>query len=279
MKEIFDNLSDSASIRITKTYSTSFSAAVKLLDRSIRQDIYNIYGFVRIADEIVDSFSGTPQEEILSRFEDELWFGIKNKISTDTTINAFQRTVHKHSIPRSLIKSFLKSMRADLTKLTYSSEEEIKEYIYGSADVVGLMCLMVFVKGDKDAFDALKTSATRLGSAFQKVNFLRDLKQDAEDLNRNYFPNIDLRNFEEQDKKRIVLEVEKDFVIAKEGIERLPKSSRLGVYVAYNYYLRLLHKLNKTPAKNIKETRIRVSNLSKGLILAKSYIFYKFNNL
>jgi phytoene/squalene synthetase len=279
MKYLFDELSESASIRITQKYSTSFSTAVKLLDSSIRQDIYNIYGFVRVADEIVDSFVGFSQKELLDRFEDELWFGLKNQISTDTTINAFQTTVLKYAIPHSLIISFLKSMRADLTKSIYTNEEDINNYIYGSADVVGLMCLMVFVNGNEKEFNSLKSSAVKLGSAFQKVNFLRDLKQDVEELNRTYFPNIDPDNFRESDKRKIIQEIEEDFALAKEGIKLLPSSAKFGVYVAFKYYSKLLDKLKKTTSKDIKQKRIRVSKLNKIYILVKSYIRFKLNIL
>ena len=195
MKELFDKISDESATLITKKYSTSFSIAVRLLAPSIRQAIYNIYGFVRVADEIVDSFEGYPKEELLDRFEDEYQYAKKYGISSNPVINAFQNTVNKYSIDKELIQAFLKSMRADLTKQVYENQKEIDEYIYGSADVVGLMCLKVFVNGNQEEFDELKESAMRLGSAFQKVNFLRDIKEDYDELSRTYFPNVDPENF------------------------------------------------------------------------------------
>ena len=194
MKELFDSISNESATLITKKYSTSFSIAVRLLAPDIRQAIYNIYGFVRVADEIVDSFEGYPKEELLNRFEGEYQYAIETGISTNPVINAFQKTVKEYNIEAKLVESFLKSMRADLNKQVYENQEEIDEYIYGSADVVGLMCLKVFVNGDTKEYDRLKDAAISLGSAFQKVNFLRDLKQDYAHLNRTYFPNINPEN-------------------------------------------------------------------------------------
>jgi 15-cis-phytoene synthase len=277
MKHLFDNISNQTSVLITKRYSTSFSIAVRLLDPSIRQDIYNIYGFVRVADEIVDSFNDHPQVDLLNRFEDEYYYSIDHGISTNPVINAFQNTVIKYKIDRSLVDAFLKSMRADLSKQVYQSKKEIDEYIYGSADVVGLMCLYVFVKGNTKQYEHLKSAAIKLGSAFQKVNFLRDIKQDYEDLNRSYFPNIDPKTLSETDKKNIIEEITHDFNIAKEGIKKLPIEARLGVYVAFKYYKRLLKKIENTPALTLKEERIRVSNTSKISLLFQSYVTYKVN--
>ena len=277
MKLLFDEISQVAATQITKKYSTSFSMAVGLLDNSIRQDIYNIYGFVRVADEIVDSFIEHPQEELLNRFEEEFWYAIKHGVSTNLIINAFQNTVRKYNIPHTLICDFLSSMRADLTKKVYSNQDEIDKYIYGSADVVGLMCLKVFVKGDSEQYNKLKSPAVKLGSAFQKVNFLRDLKQDSEELNRTYFPNIDPNNFTEIDKNQIISEIEEDFRLAKQGIYQLPQEAKFGVYVAYKYYSKLLNKMVKTPAILIKENRIRVSNSKKIILLIQSYMKYIFN--
>ena len=191
MKQLYDEISNQTANLITKKYSTSFSMAVRLLDRSIRQDVYNIYGFVRVADEIVDSFNGYPQEDVFDRFEEEFWISLKIGISANPVINAFQNTIVKYDISISLVKAFLKSMRADISKKIYENKEEIDEYIYGSADVVGLMCLKIFVKGDQSRYSELEASAIKLGSAFQKVNFLRDLRQDYEELDRTYFPNVD----------------------------------------------------------------------------------------
>jgi len=272
MKKIFDQFSNESATLITKKYSTSFSMAVNLLDSSIRQDIYNIYGFVRLADEIVDSFKGFPQDDLLTRFEVEYEFTALHGISTNPIINAFQHTVEKYKIDENLIKAFLKSMRADLTKKVYLNVEELNEYIYGSADVVGLMCLKVFVKGDQIKYNRLKESAIKLGSAFQKVNFLRDLKEDHENLNRIYFPDLDPNNFNDLDKNKIVYNIKEDFQIAYEGINKLPKEARLGVQVAYIYYSRLLDKILQTPAASLKEKRISVSKPSKMILLIKAYM-------
>lgn len=277
MKALFDKISYESATQITKTYSTSFSIAVKLLKPSIRQPIYNIYGFVRIADEIVDSFEEYAQEELLNRFEEEYRYARRKGISSNPVIHAFQKTVEDYDIDEELVEAFLKSMRADLTKSVYENQEEMQEYIYGSADVVGLMCLKVFVNGDRDQYDQLKEPAMKLGSAFQKVNFLRDLKQDYDNLSRTYFPNIDPNNFSQEDKNRIVAEIKEEFKMAYEGIKQLPKSSRFGVYVAYKYYTQLLKKVDNTPAKVLKEKRIRVSTPSKTYLLFQSYMNYKLN--
>ena len=274
MKKLFDDISNESATLITKKYSTSFSVAVALLAPSIRQAIYNIYGFVRVADEIVDSFEGYPQEDILNRFEEEYSYALKLGISTNPIINAFQKTVIEYSIDDSLVRAFLRSMRADLSKQIYASKEEMEDYIYGSADVVGLMCLKVFVNGDTKEYDRLKDAAMSLGSAFQKVNFLRDLKQDYTHLNRTYFPNIDPENLTTEDKNKIVQEIKEDFNAAYIGIKELPKEARFGVYVAYKYYLQLLKKVDKTPAEVLMDKRIRVSNSLKTYLLFQSYISY-----
>ena len=277
MKELFDKISNESATLITKKYSTSFSIAVRLLAPSIRQAIYNIYGFVRVADEIVDSFEGYPKEELLNRFEKEYSNAMQFGISTNPVINAFQKTVKEYNIEDKLVQAFLKSMRADLTKQIYQNQKEIDDYIYGSADVVGLMCLKVFVKGNQAEYNRLKEPAMKLGSAFQKVNFLRDFKQDYDDLSRTYFPNIDPDNFTTIDKNKIVLGIKQDFKIAYQGIKELPKEARFGVYVAYKYYVQLLKKVDKTPARALKERRIRVSNSSKTYLLFQSYLKYQLN--
>ena len=274
MKKLFDDISNESATLITKKYSTSFSIAVGLLAPSIRQAIYNIYGFVRVADEIVDSFEGYPQEDILNRFEEEYSYALKLGISTNPIINAFQKTVIEYSIDDSLVRTFLRSMRADLSKQIYANKEEMEDYIYGSADVVGLMCLKVFVNGDTKEYDRLKDAAMSLGSAFQKVNFLRDLKQDYDHLNRTYFPNIDPENITTEDKNKIVHDIKEDFNAAYIGIKELPKEARFGVYVAYKYYSQLLKKVDKTPAKVLIDKRIRVSNSLKIYLLFQSYISY-----
>jgi len=277
MKALFDKVSNATAVLITKNYSTSFSIAVRLLAPSIRQAIYNVYGFVRVADEIVDSFDGYQQELLLNRFEEEYYFAEKNGISSNPVINAFQRTVAQYDIDKKLITAFLKSMRADLTKQVYTTNDEVKEYIYGSADVVGLMCLKIFVQGDQEKYLELLKPAMKLGSAFQKVNFLRDFKADYEELSRTYFPNVDPHELTSEDKKRIILDIEKEFKAAAKGIKVLPKEAKLGVYVAYVYYLSLLKKIDNTPAKMLLGSRIRVSNSLKTYLLCKSFLKYQFN--
>ena len=277
MKQLYDSISSESSKIITKKYSTSFSIAVNLLSSNIREAIYNIYGFVRVADEIVDSFEEYPKEELLDRFEEEYRYSLKVGISTNPVINAFQGTVSKYNIDHALVDSFLKSMRTDLEKQNYDNQEEIDNYIYGSADAVGLMCLKVFVQGDYEKYNNLKEPAMKLGSAFQKVNFLRDLNEDFENLNRSYFPNINPNNFTEADKSRVLLEINNDFEEAYKGIVKLPKEAKLAVYVAYKYYFNLLHKIERTPSKTLKEKRIRVSNPKKMALLVESYFNFKLN--
>ncbi len=279
MKALFDTVSYACSVNVTKAYSTSFSSAVKMLAPSIRQDIYNIYGFVRFADEIVDSFHDYNKAELFDKFEIELDHAIKNKISLNPILNSFQHTVNRHNIKRELIDAFMKSMKLDLEKQEYKTTEEYHEYIYGSADVVGLMCLMVFVNGDEKKYNDLKESAMKLGSAFQKVNFLRDLKADFEGLNRTYFPNTDLTKLTESSKKEIIEDIENDFKLAYEGILRLPIEAKFGVYTAYRYYKRLLTRLKATPSTEIKNTRIRVPNYQKMELLARCYVKYRLNLL
>ncbi|MDA7810231.1 phytoene/squalene synthase family protein [Flavobacteriaceae bacterium] len=279
MKKLFDNVSEVCSKVVTESYSTSFSLATKMLSPSIRQDIYNIYGFVRFADEIVDSFHDYNKEELLNNFEKELTYALTNKISLNPILNSFQKTVNKYNIDTNLINAFLKSMRWDLDKNIYLNKSEFNEYIYGSADVVGLMCLKVFVVGNEKMYEDLKVPAMALGSAFQKVNFLRDLKADHEGLNRSYFPDLNIENFDEISKKKILIDIENDFSEALKGIFNLPKSARFGVYTAYKYYLKLLKKLKKTPPIKIKSTRIRVPNYQKMNVLARSYVRYRLNIL
>ena len=279
MKKLFDSVSEDCSRSVTQSYSTSFSMATKMLDASIRNHIYNIYGFVRFADEIVDSFHEYPKEELLNRFEDDLYFSLKNKISLNPILNSFQKTVNVFSIDKTLIAAFLKSMRWDLEKKVYKTEKDYKDYIYGSADVVGLMCLKVFVKGDNTKYKELKPSAMALGSAFQKVNFLRDLKNDYHELDRTYFPNVNFNNFDEDSKQSIIDDIEKDFEFALKGIFKLPDEARFGVYTAYKYYNKLLMKLKRTPSDSIQNKRIRVPNYQKITVFARSYLKYRLNLL
>ena len=279
MKSIFDNVSFDCSVKVTKAYSTSFSSAVKMLAPSIRQDIYNIYGFVRFADEIVDTFHDYDKEALFSQFENELSLALSQKISLNPILNSFQHTVNKYNIPMELIDAFMHSMKLDLHKSVYTTEEEYNQYIYGSADVVGLMCLKVFVNGNDEKYEELKYSAMRLGSAFQKVNFLRDLKADYEDLSRTYFPNTDLSRLDEASKQQIINEIQADFDAGFEGIQKLPLEAKFGVYTAYIYYKKLLSKLKKTPSLEIKNTRIRVPDYEKVGLLAKCYLNYRLNIL
>lgn len=275
MKRIFDLVSYKCSETVTKNYSTSFSLATKMLHSSIRSDIYNIYGFVRFADEIVDTFHDYDKPYLFNKFETDLNEALSQKISLNPILNAFQHSFHKYEIPYELVAAFMKSMRMDLHKTVYKTDEEYKEYIYGSADVVGLMCLKVFVKGNNEAYTNLKQSAMALGSAFQKVNFLRDLKDDFEGLNRTYFPNTNLKALDEASKRRIVDEIKADFALGYSGIQNLPHTAKFGVYTAYKYYFKLLQKLHKTPPLEIQNTRIRVNNYQKFGLLAKSYVNYK----
>jgi len=277
MKSIFDLISFESSKIVTKSYSTSFSSAVKMLSPTIRQDIYNIYGFVRLADEIVDTFHDYNKKELFDLFEQDLIRALDHKISLNPILNAFQNTVHQYQIPYELINAFMKSMRLDLEKKVYHSRQEYEQYIYGSADVVGLMCLKVFVNGNDAQYENLKHSAMRLGSALQKVNYLRDLKADYDDLERTYFPDTDLNHLDEDSKKQIIQEIEADFEAGYEGIRNLPIEAKFGVYTAYVYYKKLLSKLKKTPSVAIKTTRIRVPDYQKAGLLAKCYFNYRLN--
>ena len=275
MKTLFDDISQSCSKNVTRTYSTSFSLATKMLAPCIRQDVYNIYGFVRLADEIVDSFHDYNKAQLFKRFENNLAQALSEKISLNPILNAFQHTVHKYSIDQELIDAFMNSMRLDLTKSEYTTREEYQAYIYGSADVVGLMCLKVFVKGDQTQFDVLKEPAMALGSAFQKVNFLRDLKADFKELNRTYFPNTNLSALDESAKQDIIEDIETDFKKGYAGIGALPPEAKFGVFMAYRYFRRLLKKLNNTPALDIVNTRVRVPNYEKFGLLTRSYVKYQ----
>ena len=279
MKELFDKISEECSKNVTKSYSTSFSLATKMLSSNIRQDIYNIYGFVRFADEIVDTFHSYNKKELFKRFVDDLNHSLKQKISLNPILNSFQKTVHKYNIDRDLINSFLKSMEQDLKKKKYESLQEYKEYIYGSADVVGLMCLKVFVSGRNDDYIKLKPYAMSLGSAFQKVNFLRDINDDYKKLNRVYFPGVDYGTFNDDVKNNIMIDIEKDFAKALKGIYMLPNNSKFGVYAAYKYYKRLLRKLERASYLQIKSERVRVPNYQKVDVLARSYVRYRLNIL
>ncbi len=275
MKSLFDAVSFKCSKLVTKSYSTSFSLAVKMLSPSIRDAIYSIYGFVRFADEIVDSFHDYEKEYLIDDFEKEYYKAMELGISLNPILNSFQHTVKEYNITDDLIQAFLKSMKMDLIKSNYQTQTEYIDYIYGSADVVGLMCLKVFVSGKEHKYEQLKNEAMRLGSAFQKVNFLRDLKDDNTILNRTYFPGVNLNNFNEDSKTQIIKEIEEDFRVAYQGIVKLPIEAKFGVYTAYVYYRKLLKKLKNTPYYEIGNSRIRVSNYTKAGLLAQSFVTYK----
>ena len=277
MKQIFDDVSFQCSKNVTRSYSTSFSLAVNMLSPKIQGAIHGIYGFVRLADEIVDSFHDYDKEVLFQKLEVDLELAIENQISLNPILNSFQEVVLKYNIDRELISAFMDSMRADLHKNEYETMEEYNQYIYGSADVVGLMCLKVFVGGDQKEYEKLKHSAMKLGSAFQKVNFLRDLKDDMEILDRTYFPHLNNVAFNIDTKQMIIAEIQEDFEEAYKGVKQLPLEARFGVYTAYLYYKRLLSKIVKADVQEIKNNRIRVSNPVKFALLAKSFFTYKLN--
>ena len=277
MMSLYNELTQACSKEVTLRYSTSFFRTVNLLSPSIQQDIHNIYGFVRFADEIVDTFHEHNQEKLLNQFEKDFHQALKDGISLNPILNSFQKTVLKYDIDRSLVDAFIRSMKMDLHKTQYSSKEEYELYIYGSADVVGLMCLKVFVRGNNNLYESLKDSAMRLGSAFQKVNFLRDIKNDLNVLNRSYFPHVDLKNLDEKSKEEIIKDIQEDFQAAQAGITQLPFVAKLGVYTAYSYYFELLVKLKKTQPSKLLETRVRVNNFMKTYLYVKSYLKVKFN--
>lgn len=274
MKKLFDELSFRVSRAVTRKYSTSFSLGILALNPAIRPAIYAIYGYVRLADEIVDSFHDYDKACLLQRLKTETWNALEEGISLNFILQSFQETVNKFSIDKSLISQFLHSMEMDLQQVSYNSDL-YKEYILGSAEVVGLMCLHVFVEGDKDSFDKLRPYAMKLGSAFQKVNFLRDLKEDYHTLGRTYFPNIQMNIFDNEIKRQIEHEIEVEFNEALKGIKKLPVTSRFGVYLAYKYYLSLFKKIRNTPAEKIINKRIRIPNTQKLSLAMQSYLQYK----
>ena len=278
MKELYDQVSIKCSRLTTKTYSTSFSLGIRCLGKELRDPIYAIYGFVRFADEIVDTCHDYNKEQLLEKFKEDTYRAIDDTISTNPILNSFQTTVNHYKIDRELITSFLKSMEMDLQKKTYSPEG-IKEYILGSAEVVGLMCLRVFCNGQDDLYNQLKPYAMSLGSAFQKINFLRDLRADYVGMGRTYFPEVDLNNFNDETKRTIEESIAKDFHHGYEGIIRLPRSSRFGVYVAYVYYLALFKKIKNTRPQDILESRVRIANHDKARLLAYSYFKHQLNML
>jgi 15-cis-phytoene synthase len=262
---------------VTRAYSTSFSIAVSNLNREMRSAIYSIYGFVRFADEIVDSFHDYNKKELIEKFEKDYYDGFINGISLNPVLNSFQLTVKKYGINDDLIQSFLKSMKSDLDKNGSYNKSEFEEYIFGSAEAVGLMCLKVFVKGDEIQYNELKLPAMKLGSAFQKVNFLRDIKNDAETLGREYFPETDFRTFGEAEKIRIIGDIENDFRYSLTGIRKLPRETKLPVIIAYYYFRELLKKISATKADKLISGRIRINNVVKGLLLVKAWFLCKLN--
>lgn len=278
MKQLFDNVSADCSKKVTRSYSTSFSLGIYCLNKKMHRAIYNIYGFVRFADEIVDSFHGYDKYSLLQEFKRDTYLAIKRKISLNPILNSFQETVNQYSIERELIDCFLDSMEMDLVQ-TEHSNESYEKYILGSAEVVGLMCLRVFTNNDSAAYEYLKPYAMKLGSAFQKVNFLRDIKNDVEHLGRVYFPDVDVYRLNNTEKKQIELDIENDFNEALVGIKQLPSTSKFGVYVAYIYYRALFNKIKSTPTANILNQRIRVPNYQKIGLLFSSYCRVSLNLL
>ncbi len=276
MKSLFDDVSMQCSKMTTRAYSTSFSLGIYFLNNKLRNPIYAIYGFVRFADEIVDSFEGYDKKYLLQKFKQETYEAIENRISLNPILNSFQQVVHQYKIQHELIDTFLKSMEMDLEKVNYTAEK-YQEYILGSAEVVGLMCLHVFTEGNKDLYAELKPFAMKLGAAFQKINFLRDLKADYQILGRTYFPNVDMTKFSTQTKREIENEIDLDFKEALIGIKKLPSSSKGGVYLAYVYYHSLFKKIKKLPAQKILSERIHISNGQKLGLMINSMLQYKMN--
>lgn len=278
MLNLYNTTCQECSQLITKRYSTSFSMGIRAFDPKIRMPIYAIYGFVRFADEIVDTFHGYPKADLLQRFREDTYTAIREGISLNPVLHAFQDVVHRYGIEMELVDAFLDSMEMDLHNTAYGSEL-YEKYIYGSAEVVGLMCLRVFCEGDRILFDHLKSPAQSLGAAFQKINFLRDLKSDFDERGRVYFPGVDFSNFTPEDKHRIEIEIKKDFDDAYLGIVQLPKSARFGVYLAYVYYLNLFKKIRRTAAAKVKEQRIRVNDGKKIYLLFSSAVRMSLNML
>lgn len=263
---------------VTNRYSTSFSLGIRVFAKKFRMPIYAIYGYVRFADEIVDSFHGHDKARLLKEFSEETWKSIEDGISMNPVLHSFQMVVREYGIERELIEAFLDSMEIDLYNNVYQ-KDLYEKYIYGSAEVVGLMCLRVFCEGNTEKFNSLKDSARSLGAAFQKVNFLRDLGSDFDERGRVYFPGVDFENFSSDDKKLIQEDIMKDFRHAYEGIVQLPAGARLGVYLAYVYYLDLFRKISKTAAEKVRQQRIRVPNSRKIYLLATSAMRMSFNML
>jgi phytoene synthase len=278
MKAFFDTLSHDISEMTTKRYSTSFSLGINSLSKDLHQPIYGIYGFVRFADEIVDSFEGFDKAALLEDFKAQTYRAIEDKISLNPILNSFQWAVNEYKIPLELIETFLHSMEMDLDDRVYD-QAEYEKYILGSAEVVGLMCLKVFVRGDEKEYLRLKPAAMKLGSAFQKINFLRDLRADYKELGRVYFPGIDIKSFDADVKKEIEDDIEKDFQAGYEGIKQLPKNARFGVYMAYKYYYKLFEKIKGLSSETILHERIRIPDNKKYRLFVTSYVRHNLNLL
>lgn len=276
MKEIYDKISYDLSKLTTKRYSTSFSLGIRFLSKDLHKPIYNIYGFVRLADEIVDTFHEYDKKTLLDEFKKETHLAIQRGISLNPILNAFQQTVNEYKIPLEQIDTFLKSMSMDLDLSEYD-QNKYEEYILGSAEVVGLMCLRVFVRGDEQQYQNLEFQAMKLGSAFQKINFLRDLKADFHSLGRTYFPGVEMSEFNDLVKNEIELDIEKDFKTGYDGIKKLPKNARFGVYMAYMYYYKLFRKIKETPASVVLNNRIRIPDNKKYRIFISSYLKHQLN--
>lgn len=274
MNDLFFKASIQSSRLITRLYSTSFSLGVRMLGERYRNPIYGIYGFVRLADEIVDTFHDKNKEALLAGFIEDTYDAIRNGISINPVLNSFQWVVNAYKIDWTLIESFFRSMEMDLSKKNYT-HEEYETYVNGSAEVVGLMCLKVFCAGNHSEYERLSPLAMKLGSAYQKINFLRDMRQDKLILGRNYFPDVDLENFTKETKQLIEKEIEKEFTEGLNGIMQLPEDVRLGVYLTYAYYIALLKKIKKTSPEQLLRKRIRISNIRKVFFLIKSYILFK----
>jgi phytoene synthase len=278
MKELYDNVSIRCSQMVTSSYSTSFSLAIRLLHKDYVIPIYSIYGFVRFADEIVDSFHQYDKRNLLEEFSKDTQKAIQDGISLNPILHSFQLTVNKYNIEWELIDTFLESMRMDLNQTQYN-RESFNKYVLGSAEVVGLMCLRIFCEGNQAMFDTLKPFAMKLGSAFQKINFLRDLNADFNHLGRFYFPELDFGDFNAETKSKIEREIREDFSAGLMGIRQLPKKSRFGVYAAYIYYYSLLRKIEGTPPQIIQKKRVRISDKEKYALLAGAYLRHSFNML
>lgn len=274
---VYHKVSSRCTKIVTQSYSSSFSRAILLFPKEIREAIYNIYGFVRFADEIVDTFHDYEKKKLLDKFVADYHEALREGISLNPILHAFAETVKKYSVDQELIDSFISSMYKDLGEINYKTKQEYDEYIYGSAEVVGLMCLKVFVEGNQEMYHKLEPYAKSLGAAFQKINFLRDMQADYYQLNRVYFPNVDFQSFTAQNKLEIEKDIAADFAKAKIGIKMLPVSSKFAVYMAYRYYINLFHKIKETKPEILMKKRIRVSNIRKAYLLLEMIVSKNLN--